>query len=84
MKIKSYVHYAIIFILPLTVTALIFANNILEVQSGWKKEFYLNHLNNYYKIFNTEDYVTENQRKIDILHYNLFFDLFSLLELTKQ
>ena len=74
--IISYVHYAINFILPLTVTALIFANNILEVQSGWKKEFYLHHLNNYYKIFNTEDYVTENQRKIDILHYDLFFDLF--------
>ena len=55
MKIISYLHYAIIFILPLTVTALIFANNILEVQSGWKKEFYLNHLNNYYKIFNTEE-----------------------------
>ncbi|MGB5847096.1 MAG: M1 family metallopeptidase [Ignavibacteriaceae bacterium] len=76
MKIKSYTYYAIIFILPLTVTALIFTNNISEVQSGLKKEFYLHHLNKYYKIFNTEDYVTDNQRKIDILHYDLFFDLF--------
>ncbi|MGB5894065.1 MAG: hypothetical protein WBG58_07790, partial [Ignavibacteriaceae bacterium] len=71
MKIKSYTYYAIICILPLTVTKFIFTNNILEVQSGLKKEFYLHHLNKYYKIFNTEDYVTDNQRKIDILHYDL-------------
>jgi aminopeptidase N len=76
MKIKKYMYYTIIFIIPLTVSAFIFTNNIVEVQSGWKKEFYLNHLKNYYKILNTEDHVTENQRKIDILHYDLFFDLF--------
>jgi aminopeptidase N len=76
MKTNGYIYFAIICILPLTVTALIFTNNIVEVQSGWKKNFYLHHLNNYYKIFNTEDYVTDNQRKIDILHYDLFFDLF--------
>jgi len=69
-------YYTIIFIIPLTVSAFIFTNKIVEVQSGWMKEFYLNHFKYYYKIFNTEEYVTENQRKIDILHYDLFFDLF--------
>ncbi len=76
MKIKSWLYHAIIFILPLTVAAIFVNNNIVEVQSGWKKDFYLHHLKNYYKIFNTENYITENQRKIDILHYDLFFDLF--------
>ncbi len=76
MKIKSSLYCFIIFILPLTVATLLVNNNIVEVQSGWKKEFYLQHINNYHKIFNTEDYITENQRKIDILHYDLFFDLF--------
>jgi len=76
MKIKSSLYYAIIFILPFTVTAFIVINNNDIVQSGWKKEFYLYHLNNYSKNLNTEDYITENQKKIDILHYDLFFDLF--------
>ena len=76
MKIKSSLYYAIIFILPFTVTAFIVINNNDIVQSGWKKEFYLYHLNNYYKNFITKDYITENQRKIDILHYDLIFDLF--------
>ena len=76
MKIKSSLYYVIIFILPFSVTAFFVNNNIVEVQSGWKKDFYSHHINNYHIIFNTEDYITENQRKIDILHYDLFFDLF--------
>ena len=76
MKIKSLLYYVIIFILPFTIAALLVNNNIVEVQSGWKKEFYFHHINNYNKIINTEDYITENQRKIDILHYDLIFDLF--------
>lgn len=76
MRIKNSLYYTIIFILPFTVTALIVSNNNDIVHSGWKKQFYLRHLNNYYKIFNTEDYRTENEGKIDILHYDLFFDLF--------
>ena len=76
MKIKSYIYYAIFFIISLTFSAFIYTNSIVEIKSGWKKQFYLHHLNNYYNIFNTENYVTESQRKIDILHYDLFFDLF--------
>ncbi len=76
MKIKNLLYYAIIFILPLTVAALFVNNNSVEVQFGWKEDFYLHHLKNHYKIFNSEDYITENQQKIDVLHYDLFFDLF--------
>ena len=76
MRIKNSLYYTIIFILPFTITALIVINNNDIVHSGWKKQFYLRHLNDYYKIFNTEDYRTENEGKIDILHYDLFFDLF--------
>jgi aminopeptidase N len=76
MKIKRYLYFATILILPLTFTALIIKSNIVEVKSEWKREFYLHHLNNQQNIFNSEDYITENQKKIDILHYDLFFDLF--------
>ena len=76
MKIKYYIFFASIFILPVTITAFIFTDNIVEVQTGWKKQLYLHHLNSYYNIFNTEDYITDIQKKIDILHYDLFFDLF--------
>jgi aminopeptidase N len=76
MKIKYYIFFPIIFILPVTITAFIFTDNIVEVQTGWKKQFYLHHLNSYYNIFNTEDYITDIQKKNDILHYDLFFDLF--------
>ncbi len=76
MNIKSSLYYIIIFILPFTVAALFINTNFVEVQSGWKKDFYLHHINNYNIIFNTENFITENQRKIDILHYDLFFDLF--------
>jgi aminopeptidase N len=76
MKLKNYLYYIFILIIPLTVYAFIFTNKFADVQSELKKAFYLNHFENYNNIFITEDYITENQRMIDILHYDLFFDLF--------
>ena len=50
-------------------------NNVTDI-SDLKAKVYSDHIKNYDRIFSNDDYITANQRMVDILHYDLFFDLY--------
>jgi aminopeptidase N len=74
-KIKSFVVSFIILLLFSGGSWLVYKQSSIELQN-MKIAFYEQHLKNFKSFFDQEKYITDNQRQVDILHYDLFFDLF--------
>jgi aminopeptidase N len=51
-------------------------NDRINDHSKLKTDYCTRDRATYKKIYDGDEYLTENQRKVDILHYDLFFDLF--------
>ena len=76
MNKSSPLFIAVLIVIPIFLVAFVEFDELDELQSNIKKEYYKKHLNNSSRIFDIENEISPSQKKVDILHYDLFFDLY--------
>jgi aminopeptidase N len=76
MNKSSLLFFAVLILTPIFLVAFVEFDKLDEVESSIKKEYYKEHLNNSSRIFYVENEISPSQKKVDILHYDLFFDLY--------
>ncbi|MCH6575480.1 MAG: hypothetical protein IH795_09785 [Bacteroidetes bacterium] len=74
-KIISFFACFIILLLFSGGSWLVYEHSGIELEK-MKTDFFSQHLKNFKLRFDHDKYITDNQRQVDILHYDLFFDLF--------
>ncbi|MCZ6702845.1 MAG: M1 family metallopeptidase [Ignavibacteria bacterium] len=74
-KIISFFACFIILLLFSGGSWLVYKHSGIELEK-LKTDFFSQHLKNFKLRFDHDNYITDNQRQVDILHYDLFFDLF--------